>query len=95
MHFGGNVYLSHDNRRNPNAHKDGYKWIATASESIIILKQLLPYLKIKKPQAELAISFQSRRLTPGRPKNGKLSPEFLALDEADRLLMAKYNHRGR
>lgn len=47
--FGGNVYV---------VKRDGtYYWVITHRKAINFLKQILPYLQYKKPQAEVAIKF--------------------------------------
>ena len=40
----------------PN-HKHAYAWYISTKKCVEILKQLLPYLYIKKPQAELILRF--------------------------------------
>jgi len=90
MQFGGRVYLMKDSSRKPNA-KDGFRWRVTARQAGKVLELLLPYLQIKKPQAEIALSFQKRRKSP----SNKISETTKALDERDKLLMSQYNHRGK
>lgn len=47
--FGGKVYL---------VKRDGtYYWVCTHKRAIVFLKQMLPFLQYKKPQAEVAIKF--------------------------------------
>ena len=60
--FGGNVYL---------VKRDGsYYWTSSNKNAYKLLKRIIPYLKYKKPQAELAIEFFE-----GRGKERKLSNE--------------------
>ena len=53
-----------------------------------LLKVIYPYLRIKKPQAELAIAFQERR-------HICLSKQNRVLEAADWILMRKLNQRGK
>jgi hypothetical protein len=46
---------------------------------------------LKKPQAELAIVFQSRHRQVGKRR----SAETILLDEADKILMGKHNNGGK
>ena len=71
-------------------HKKCYQWYIAARKAYAFLGEITPYLRIKRPQAELALEFQRRRPPP---RKGAKESE-LALDEADRLLMSRYNHRG-
>ncbi len=49
------------------------------------LKLVLPYLNLKRPEAELAISFQESKFGKS---GGKRTDEQLALDEAQYILMS-------
>ena len=49
----GGIYRDSPDRKN------NYKWAVSSNQAMEILKILLPYLKIKLPQAQLAIKFQS------------------------------------
>lgn len=88
--FGGRVYLTKDSSRKPHA-KDGFRWRVVSQQAKLVLQLTLPYLQIKRPQAELALSFQKRRGLPSI----KRAPEAKILDEADKILMSQYNHRGK
>ena len=87
MNFGGYIcYQPNDDIK----HKDIWRWELRSKKAIEFIRLILPYLQIKRPQAELAIEFQKRRI------NGKsISPQVKILDEADTILMSKYNKRGK
>ena len=92
MQFGGNIR----NRfpPNPNA-KMIWTWRVESKKAMELLKLVLPYLQIKRPQAELAIQFQSRkRFRGGTLIQRSLTDEEKALNEANQILMHKYNKRG-
>jgi hypothetical protein len=60
--FGG--VLQHRLRSNPR-WKDVWVWDVRATKALNFLKQVLPYLILKKGQAELCIAFQELRPTQG------------------------------
>lgn len=73
--FGGMVYLKNKNKDNWI-----YEWRVTEVKAYNFLKELLPFIKYKKKQAELAIQFQQRRIFERKrniPDNGK----FMSLSE--------------
>lgn len=60
---------------------EAWKWRACGPTAGEALKEMLPYLRVKRSQAEIAISFQARRLPsrgPQRPADFDGEP-----DEAD------------
>jgi len=85
--FGGSVYLTE--HENPN-HKDCWFWAVQAQKAVKVLLRITPYLQLKRPQAELALSFQSRKR-----KCSHLTDEQRVLEEADRILMKSYNKKGK
>jgi len=52
--FGGKIYLAH------NHGKQGYDWILQGPLLPFCLQSLLPYLREKKPQAELLLEFYEK-----------------------------------
>jgi hypothetical protein len=58
---------------------------------VSFLEVILPYLRLKKPQAELAIQFGKARTARGKHK----TDEQLAVEEAQLMLMRQYNKRGK
>lgn len=94
--FGGSVCIKKKWLTN---QKQQWVWDLSTKQASEFLKMILPYLKLKKPQAELAIKFQSRRKHRGNPNwkiKGKrrMTDAEIALDEADKILMGSYNKRG-
>lgn len=53
--FGGNIY--EHKRKNHLNWNDSKRWYIVSQRAGIFLKQILPYLKVKKQHAELAIYF--------------------------------------
>ena len=85
--FGGTIYA----HRKPFGYKTVYQWSARANKAKILLEAIFPYLRIKRPQAEVALLFQSTRQ---HNSGGKIkSEEAVALDEAQRILIRSYNDR--
>ena len=89
FHFGGSVqrrYKGHNTRH----------WKASGRDTYEFLKVVLPYLKVKRPQAELGIKFQER-IWEQKQKWGRsgLPDEELAVRQAQRILMSKMKHYGK
>lgn len=62
-----------------------WRWRIQADKARLFLEMLLPYLVLKRPQAEVAIQFQLSR------GHRKRTDEEKAVDEAQRLLISSYN----
>lgn len=69
--------------------KQQWKWAITGNQAVEFLKLVLPYLNLKRPQAELAIAFQTKR------REHLKTEDQTALLEAERILMSKMNKKGR
>ena len=91
MNFGGYLLYQKTAWRNLRA-KPSWVWEIRSKKACEFLPLVLPYLQIKRPQAELALSFQKRRTRKGRER--KLTPEIKMLDAIDKTLMHKMNQRG-
>ena len=60
-------------------YKPVYQWLTTGSTTVRILKELLPYLTVKKNQAKLGIEFQTWRETlpnTGKPRKKEEMKKF-------------------
>lgn len=86
FNYGGHItsYPEHGTR------KDKWVWEIWTKQAGKFLELIIPYLKIKKPQAELAIRFQQQKHCRGAPHTDKEK----ALEEVKVILMHKYNKRG-
>ena len=83
FHFGGSIHHRKHNPAKVQWH-DYYKWQIAANKAATFLEELLPYLRLKRPQAELAIKFQRRISSRGH----KCLPNSeVALREAEIILM--------
>lgn len=80
----GSIYLAH--RQERPEHKIGYVWRTTGLKAIELLKELLPYLKVKHKQAELAIRF---------PADGRSFHNNQAAQEAIREAIKILNQGGK
>ncbi len=74
--FGGSIY-HRKTSRNPNA-KERYCWNISQRSAVPLLKRLLPHLRVKKQQAELALKLMCltqiyRNTLMGRPYGRGLS----------------------
>lgn len=73
--------------------KKSWRWTMCASKAGDFLKLVLPYLQLKKPQAELAIAFQDRRTHNTADKS--LVNKRRIMDEIDFIAMRAWNKRGK
>jgi len=87
--FGGTLKQQH--KLPPN--KDLWVWNLTNTKASEFLELLLPFIHLKRPQAELAISFQHMKNSPHRAKN-HLTEEEATYQESVHILMCGYNNRG-
>lgn len=90
--FGGSIYR-YDNSGRYN-RKPSWKWSIGSQEATDFLRLLLPFLRIKKPQAELGIMFQT--LKRGRHENHRepLSEDVAIAQKEMQEMMRELNSRG-
>ena len=69
--------------------KPAWYWTVSCRKAMAVLEVILPYLHLKKPQAELAIKFQQRHY-----RGHHIKGDELVLAEAEALLMRTLNKRG-
>jgi len=86
LYFGGSVY---ERYADLDTRRTLWSWQLRGQMALEFLKVISPYLRIKKPQAELAIEFQSRQRL-GRYTQSHTN----VLDEANQILMSQMN-KGR
>ena len=55
--YGGNIGRLNRNKKNPN-HRDWFNWQVANLQAKRFIEDILPYLVIKKEQAELALKWQ-------------------------------------
>lgn len=48
------------------AEDRGWKWRACGPTAGVALQELMPFLRVKRSQAEIAVRFQDRRIPPGQ-----------------------------
>ena len=75
--------------RSPRQAKVGYRWHISANQAASILEDILPYLVIKKPQAELALEFQ---VTRGKPWK-RVSEDELVVREGFKQRISSLNQQ--
>lgn len=76
--WGGSVSLNDRRKENPK-WKPAYQWSIASKKALEFLLAILPYLILKKPQAEIAIAFQFRQKV-----GGQRTPQEQVLKDADR-----------
>ena len=88
-YFGGSIRRESKDKIH-NKYGLLHSWAIWGGNSTSFLKQLMPYLRIKKTQANLAIEFQSKKTVGakrGRWGNSSKAEEAIALEEQQYLLM--------
>lgn len=88
--FGGNTYKKPCQNKN---WKDSYSWTVSGKKAKETLIALLPYLKLKKAQAEIALEFLSNMTN--YTGHGVLPEAEAILREGYRQRMAALNKRGK
>ena len=88
--FNFNGSVSKKMKFHPSNRHDIYRWYSTGPTARIFLEAILPYLQIKRPEAEVAIRFQLRKEGMHYPRTGHPIPNSeRILREADRILLQK------
>ena len=83
--FGGSVYM-----RSPQGDRRQaiWAWSVEAQKAQGFLEIIVPYLKLKRAQAEIAIGFAKR---VHKQRGYRLTAGELAIREAEKLLISNYN----
>jgi len=93
--FGGG---SIGQRKRKAKHNPAYVWGIGGVAATTMLKCLLPYLKLKRAQAELGIKFVTEKQKRNRRVNGKYylrKPHHISvLEEAEFILMKKLKEKA-
>ena len=79
--WGGSVH-NQDRRKEHPKWKLYWHWAIASRQANAMLKAIVPYLRIKRPQAEIAIGFQDRQIWGVND-----TKETRALKEADHILL--------
>jgi len=98
-HFGN---LNHSKKHRRSIFKKNsvherwiYEWVIQGHRLVDICSQLLPYLVLKKRQAELIIEFRKTyEIQKGFGAHTPLSPEIIAQREDIRVEMTRLNAKG-
>jgi len=82
--FGGLVYKRIKDEADQNTYGHGwvYEWRLSERQAYELLKKLVPFLKYKKPQAELAIRFYERRIFENKNKRDN-NKRFIRLTDEE------------
>lgn len=76
---------------NTRKYSRSWVWQVCCQQAKEVLELIIPYLKIKRPQAELAIKFQNAKVNKGK----RLTDEEVAIQEAEFILMKNLKkHEG-
>ncbi len=85
--WGGTVNMQHSSRYMENAN-DSWRWKVVSLQAKTLLETILPYLHIKRPQAEVGIIFQKYQST-----HKKIGDDVLR--EEKRQLLHTMKHKGK
>ena len=91
--FGGNLAFM-------RAHIDkagaAYNWQLDGNTAARFLTEILPHLRMKRAQAEVAIAWQSQHLPPGRARRGRMiaHPKDAPNDVAAASLLKKLEYQS-
>ena len=90
MMFGGNISLKNETHDGIRAC---WQWSNGSRKAYNTLLLIVPYLRIKRPQAEIAIKFQKAKIERafGKGLNKFLTDEERAVREAQRILVMGMN----
>lgn len=86
--YGGSIY----SRRKKDGHKQIYSFVVTARKAEKLLTDILPYLVIKKIQAELVLKFYSEGIA--FPDRNKVPVEELVRRENIYMSLRNLNYKG-
>ena len=79
LHFAWGGSIRYATRDNPK-WRPYWAWQIVNRQALVFLETILPYLHLKRPQAEIAIAFQKRQRW-----GVNITPEISILNEADRI----------
>lgn len=91
QNFGGCIGVTDRGARFGRNWKPAWYWTVSCRPALLFLNMVSPYLRLKKPQAEIAIRFQETRK---HSKGKKATEEELAISEIERTLIKNLNKRG-
>ncbi len=83
--FGGYVWI---NRKKGSSAKDSYVWEQAARQGAEVLVQVLPYLRLKRRQAEIVLEVQAMKTGKRR------TPETIAIEQAALTAIRLLNKKG-
>jgi len=84
--FGGNIFTYEGKRNN----KTAYRWLVVRNTANKFLSSVLPYLRLKRHRAELALEFHSHK------KRGGYHPqEYIDFEEDYKQNFLALNRRGK
>jgi hypothetical protein len=85
--FGGSIYqVKVEGNRKPR-----WTWNIACKQALVFIKLIYPYLKLKKPQADIAIRFQGTKMPRGRYSH----PRDIDFENELKSIITKLNQRGK
>lgn len=90
MAYGGWITKANRSQVQDKIWKPAYQWRITGIKAKEFLELIYPYLRLKRPQAEIAISLAKMR---GKSHH-RLTESEKVIAEAQRILISKMNKKG-
>ena len=91
FHFGG----QYGTKKVPDDHKSQWRWRTSSHIASEFLKTILPYLKIKRDEALLAVEFQERIELHGRGSSRPVTDGEFAVREAQYILLRNLKDKSK
>lgn len=87
--WGGYIYKV---KRAENHHKQAYCWYINVAKAEIFLRDMLPYLRVKREEAEIALAFREKQaeLNNQRKMRSRVGGEYNSYNANDYKLLAEY-----
>ncbi len=86
--FGGNVIIE-PRKENPK-WATAYRWFLTRQQSLNFINAVIPYLRLKRPQAELALKYQVHKTN-----GGYKTKEYMDFETDYKKLFTELNKTGK
>lgn len=89
--FGGSIYKT---CRSSDKHKDYYTWRLNSNKAKALLEAALPYMMLKREQANLAIHFQET-MHSKNSYNEPCTPQYIEYMQSLKKKMNQLNRKGK
>ena len=88
--FGGGVYPT---KKKQTQHKDLWEWTISSRQALAFLEAVLPYLKLKRAEAEVAINFQKAKINREHCGRRGLAKGERIIEEAQKIVLQELKRK--